>query len=408
MKHKRDSWQTWENYARAALASGHYQAALRGLQRVRKGERCGRGHMAATRCVAEGRQVTLVRISVGWKGTLRRFRDEGNARRRWGWHATPCNVELGSTGSARLCGTVVHYPLPPPCTYVALSFPQSLELSSGQRLYQDVVSGLLDVLEGRPPPPDGGMNPEAKAAADAEDAEAREGAGEGETQQRQEEEEDDLKVCGRLESVGDRGQLGKCLRGLDELCSVAPVVVRAVATPAVYPSSQDVADFSGQAPHSRLALLQALWPAVPLLLPPLTPLPLHPPSPWQLDEAALGVPLLPLLADMPLPDTHTDGEGTDEQEGPPSGQGEQGQPGHGEQGPAQGGAAGGEGCVLLSGREREFLLSGMGALLRQAVNAPCCAPPLWGSLARYWALRGEPESAKEARLKQVGMHRSSR
>ncbi len=125
--------------------------------------------------------------------------------------------------------------------------------------------------------------------------------------------------------------------------------------------------------------------------------PLPPPSPLQLDEAALGVPLLPLLADVPLPATHTEGEGADEQEGTSSGQVEQGQQGQG-----QGEAAGSEGGVLLPGREREFLLSGMGSLLRQAVNAPCCAPPLWGSLARYWALRGEPESAKEARLKQVG------
>lgn len=34
VRYKRDSWQTWENYARAALASGHYQQGVRGLQMV--------------------------------------------------------------------------------------------------------------------------------------------------------------------------------------------------------------------------------------------------------------------------------------------------------------------------------------------------------------------------------------
>ena len=34
-KHKRGSWQTWENYAHAALQSGALQQACRGLAQVR-------------------------------------------------------------------------------------------------------------------------------------------------------------------------------------------------------------------------------------------------------------------------------------------------------------------------------------------------------------------------------------
>ncbi len=92
VKHKRDSWQTWENYARAALASGHYQAALRGLQRVRDGGGRGGGK--------EGWDAVCGGVASGYTGTqecgltrgaaYRRFRDKGNGSRPWGWHATPC------------------------------------------------------------------------------------------------------------------------------------------------------------------------------------------------------------------------------------------------------------------------------------------------------------------------------
>ncbi|EFJ51673.1 hypothetical protein VOLCADRAFT_87348 [Volvox carteri f. nagariensis] len=209
VRHKRDSWQTWENYARAALASGHYQQAVRGLQ-------------------------------------------------------------------------------------------TALKLSSGHRLFVDVASGLLDVLEGRPPPRDGGTSMAAAAAAAAEG-----------------------------------------LRG--------------------------VAAEAGE------------------------------------DEAALGVPLLPLLADIPL--NHPD---------------QQLQAGKGGGGEAEAEAAVAAANptaaprttttsssnppaadVLLSGREREVVVGGLGALLREAVNSPAASAALWGCLARYWALRGEVDSAKEARIKQV-------
>ncbi|KXZ52937.1 hypothetical protein GPECTOR_8g312 [Gonium pectorale] len=222
VKHKRDSWQAWENYARAALASGHYQAAVRGLQR-------------------------------------------------------------------------------------------SLQLSGGQRLFVDVASGLLDALEGRPPPADAGTSPAAAAAAAAEG----------------------LLPAGLGGGGGDGG----------------------TAAAAVGDSS------------------------------------------LQEDEAALGVPLLPLLSDAPLPGRAAEADDTDAAAGPSSAAETDGGAASSTSAAASDQPA--AAAALLSGREREVVLGGLGSLLREGVNGPAAGPALWGCLARYWALRGEADSAKEARLKQV-------
>ncbi|GIL61603.1 hypothetical protein Vafri_16033 [Volvox africanus] len=194
----------------------------------------------------------------------------------------------------------------------------SLRLSAGQRLFTDVASGLLDVLEGRPPPRDGGTSLAAAAAAAAEG-----------------------------------------LRGVAVEASEA-----------------------AEGPTEADASLQD-------------------------DEAALGVPLLPLLSDVPL---RSPGEEGDDE--PSSGV-------HVDvnvdvaaaamPGPGAGDAAtaapksdsDASPPALLSGREREVVLVSLGALLREAVNSSAASATLWGCLARYWALRGEPDSAKEARVKQV-------
>ncbi|KAL6762659.1 hypothetical protein V8C86DRAFT_3173802 [Haematococcus lacustris] len=52
-------------------------------------------------------------------------------------------------------------------------------------------------------------------------------------------------------------------------------------------------------------------------------------------------------------------------------------------------------------RSRQQMRSGVGALLKEAVNQACCTPRLWGLLGRYYAATGQPEGAKEALLKQV-------
>ncbi|KAG2495053.1 hypothetical protein HYH03_006983 [Edaphochlamys debaryana] len=193
----------------------------------------------------------------------------------------------------------------------------TLQLSGGQRLFVEVAQGLLDVLEGRPPPRDGGTDPRAAAAAAAEGL--MPGAG----------------AAGAAEAEDD-------------------------------------------------TLLKE-------------------------EEAALGAPLLPLLSDVPLrplgadePDDPStpaadDGATTSGTPAPSSSSDpqppqQQGQQGQGQQG---------QGQELLSGRTRENVLAGVGAVLREGVNGPAAGPALWGCLARYWALRGEMESAKEARIKQV-------
>lgn len=48
------------------------------------------------------------------------------------------------------------------------------------------------------------------------------------------------------------------------------------------------------------------------------------------------------------------------------------------------------------------VVAGVGRLLKEAVNLPCCCPELWGLLGRFYAHTGQLESAKEALLKQVG------
>ncbi|KAG2428213.1 hypothetical protein HXX76_011893 [Chlamydomonas incerta] len=174
----------------------------------------------------------------------------------------------------------------------------ALQLSGGQRLFLDVVSGLLDVLEGRPPPADAGTSPEAAAAAAAEG-----------------------------------------LAGL------------ALGSGAAAAGADDES--------------------------------------LKEDEMALGVPLMPLLSDVPL----TPAGGEADEAASFSASTSSAQP------TASSGAA--QPQPLLSGREREFVLQGLGGLLREAVNGPAAEPATWGCLARYWAARGEAESAKEARLKQV-------
>ncbi|PNH12355.1 Mimitin, mitochondrial, partial [Tetrabaena socialis] len=68
---------------------------------------------------------------------------------------------------------------------------------------------------------------------------------------------------------------------------------------------------------------------------------------------------------------------------------------------AAGGAEAGAAAPLLAPREWELVLNGVGSVLREGVNGPASGPALWGCLARYWALKGQPDSAKESRLKQV-------
>ncbi len=52
-------------------------------------------------------------------------------------------------------------------------------------------------------------------------------------------------------------------------------------------------------------------------------------------------------------------------------------------------------------RARKQWVRALGQLLKEAVNQPCCSPPLWGCLGKYYAATGQEESAKEALLKQV-------
>lgn len=52
-------------------------------------------------------------------------------------------------------------------------------------------------------------------------------------------------------------------------------------------------------------------------------------------------------------------------------------------------------------RMRQQLLASISGLLKQAVNASCCTPEVWGLLGRVYGLQGELEAKKEALLKQV-------
>ncbi|KAG2451048.1 hypothetical protein HYH02_004316 [Chlamydomonas schloesseri] len=205
----------------------------------------------------------------------------------------------------------------------------ALQLSGGQRLFLDVVSGLLDVLEGRPPPADAGTNPEAAAAAAAEG-----------------------------------------LAGLGPLGSSS--------------SSSGIAAAAGGGEDESL----------------------------KEDEMALGVPLMPLLSELSLTSTSVDGEQRDSAD---SGSAIPGDSAPASSSPSSAAAAAAAATAaaaskpppqqppepLLSGRQRELVLHGLGSLLKEAVNSPAAEPATWGCLARYWAARDEAESAKEARLKQV-------
>jgi hypothetical protein len=53
-------------------------------------------------------------------------------------------------------------------------------------------------------------------------------------------------------------------------------------------------------------------------------------------------------------------------------------------------------------RQRQHNLNALGALLKDAANSTAASPAMWGCTARCYVLRGEPLSAREALLKQVG------
>ncbi len=47
VKHKRDSWQVWSNYALAGARVGHPMQALRGVQQVTSSQFFSIGHLSA-------------------------------------------------------------------------------------------------------------------------------------------------------------------------------------------------------------------------------------------------------------------------------------------------------------------------------------------------------------------------
>lgn len=57
--------------------------------------------------------------------------------------------------------------------------------------------------------------------------------------------------------------------------------------------------------------------------------------------------------------------------------------------------------VASARRQHSKLAASVGSLLKEAVNSPAATPALWGVLGRWHSMQGNPDSAKEAWLKEV-------